>query len=802
MKVSYNWLREYVQSDASPQDIAEQLTMAGVAVDAVTPLNGGLAGAKTGRILAVEPHPNADKLLVCKVDVREETLTIVTGAPNVAPGQIVPVAVPGTVLPGGRRIEAVDFRGLPSQGMLLSPDEMNMDKKLVPAEMREGILILPDSAPIGADVVELLGLDDHILELDLTPNRSDCQSILGVAWDVAALSGAVPKQPATSELGRVVGATPGLEVEIRDRDLCGGYLALILDDVRIEQSPLWLQNKLRSVGVRPINNIVDLTNYVMLETGQPLHAFDYDRLVEHKIVVRRSLPGESLVTLDGEERVLPEGTLVIADAEVPVAIAGIMGGVHSEVGNGTTRVVIESAHFDLVSIRRSSRSLGLRTDASARFDKGIDPAGVYGAASRLALLVEELGCGRVLTPLVGDLPAYEEYKHIEVRYHRVNELLGVSLSGEEMADILVRLGFRVSPARENMIVSVPSRRRDISAEVDIVEEVGRVYGMHNIPTLPMSGELSRGSLTPPQAQRKHVRHQLAGLGLHEIFTLSFYDPEFANTLDLSPDHKWRQAVPLQNPLSRERSALRPSLIPGMLGVLQYNQARQASGMVCFEMAAAFTADQLPLRGKPQERLMLCLGGFGELQNNWVTASTMVDFFYLKGVVEAISKCAQFRPSSISYLHPGRQAEVLVGGRAAGFIGEMHPGLMSSLGLKERVVIAELDFHLACGSGLALPHFKGVSRFMAVDRDIAVVLEDGVAAADAVQVIRDAGGPALSKVTVFDVYQGENLPRGKRSLAFRLEFANLEATLTEAELTVAMQEIAGALESSLGAELRR
>ncbi len=630
MKVTFNWLKEYVKTEIGPSILAEALTAAGVAVDAVTALDRGLRNARVGKIIAVAGHPNADKLLVCQLDMGGVSLQIVTGAQNVKVGDVVPVAVPGTILPEGRTIETADFRGVVSQGMLLSPDEMGIDRRTVAAEMRDGILILPGNTALGSDVVSALGLDDHALELDLTPNRADCLSLEGVAWDVSAITRAPLALPDAARLDVTpVQQAHGLKVSIADRELCPGYLALVVENVSVHESPLWLQNRLRNVGLRPINNIVDLTNLVMLETGQPLHAFDLDNLSGQEIIVRPAAPGEKITTLDGVERLLPEGALTIADGERPVAIAGIMGSLHSEVGAHTRRVVLESAWFALKSIRRTSRAIGLRTDASARFDKGIDPAGVFRALCRIAYLIEELNIGTVKQPLAGIKPDFSAERSIVARPQRINKLLGLQVSVQDMTGIFLRLGFRVDPAGENLIISVPSRRRDIVAEVDLVEEVGRIVGMDTIPTLAMEGQLTQGGLTEAQKLLRSVRSSLVGMGVNEITTLSFYDRAVAETFRLPAIHPWRQAIPIVNPLGGERGALRPTLAPAMVEVLAYNQARQIEGLACFEISRVFLADELPLRELPREELRLMLGCFGATVTEWSGGGSQYDFFYLK-----------------------------------------------------------------------------------------------------------------------------------------------------------------------------
>ncbi|HSL93682.1 MAG TPA: phenylalanine--tRNA ligase subunit beta [Bacillota bacterium] len=803
MQITYKWLEEYVESKTAPQTLAEALTAAGVAVDSVVALDRGLHNARVGRITEVGLHPNAEKLLVCQLDMGDANLQIVTGAPNVKAGDVVPVAVPGTVLPDGRTIDTVDFRGVMSQGMLLSPDEMCIDRKTVAAEMRDGILILPEETALGTDVVLALGLDDYSLEFDLTPNRADCLSVAGVAWDVAAIVEAPFSEPASTELDAVpVPQAHGLKVSIIDEELCPGYLALVVEDVKIAQSPLWLQNRLRNVGHRPINNIVDLTNLVMLESGQPLHAFDLETLAGQEIIVRPAAVGEKIITLDGVERTLPADALTIADSTSPVAIAGIMGGLSSEVGSQTRRIVVESAWFALKSIRRTSRAIGLRTDASARFDKGIDPAGVQRALCRMAYLIEQMGIGTVKQPLVGVQPVFVAENVIDVRPQRVNQLLGLNVTAQEMSGIFSRLGFTVEKSGENLRVRVPSRRRDIVGEVDLVEEVGRIRGMDKIPTLAMEGQLTQGGLTDSQRLIRSTRSSLVGMGLNEIMTLSFFDPAATERFLLPTDHPWRKAVPIVNPLSSERGSLRPALTPAMVEVLAHNQARQVEGLSCFEISKVFLTDELPLTTLPREELRLALGCFGSTSAQWSGGAGVYDFFYLKGIIESLGRGLRFSASQHSYLHPGRQASVMQGDHMIGFIGELHPRVAVACGIKGIVQVAELDFFATLARANGSFVYTGVPRYLPAERDMSFVLDETVPAVDAVDLIKTSGGEYLRSVRIFDIYQGANLPTGKRSLAFRLEFVNLESTMTEDAIARATSTVEKDMERVFGAKLRR
>lgn len=797
MKISYNWLQELIPLKHTPHEIGHLLTAAGVAVDEVRSQHTGLHGAKTGEVLSVGPHPEAGKLFICTVDVGLEKLTIVTAAANVMVGQIVPVAVPGTILPDGREIRPADFRGVMSFGMLLSHEELGLDRKVVPNDAKEGIYVLPPRTPVGLDVCEVLGLFDYTLELDLTPNRSDCLGTLGVAHEVAALTGAKLVALPHKELGPTVASSSMLAVEIEQPDLCLGYLALVVEKVTVTQSPLWMQNALRNVGIKPVNNIVDITNYVMWELGQPLHAFDYGKIVGKTIIVRESLGAERMVTLDGEERQLPSGTVVIADRAGAVAIAGVMGSLASEVSSTTHTVVIESAYFNRSSIRRTSRSLGLFTAASLRFDKGVDPVGIHAALSRVAFLIEHLSFGVILGSPVGLLPNIAPWCNISLRVAKANSLLATELTPLQITDLLERLGFAVAIVAEEIDVRVPSRRRDVTEEIDLIEEIGRIYGLHQIPTTPLSGVMSAGRQSDQDELVQRLRGKLLMHGLDEIVTMSFADPAFLARLSIKDDHVWASPLCIQNPLVRERSVMRGTLISGMLEVLEYNQARQFFGMASFEIGRVFLPRPQGEQGQPEERLMVSLGAYGVRRGNWQTPSEILDYFYVKGVVDALLPAAGAVPSQHHFLHPGRQANIVVGGEAVGFLGEMHPGL----GLRERFVVCEIDVGRAFTLASFEPSYQGLAKMLPMERDLAFLVPHQVEVAEVFRVMQEIGRGRIGQVHLFDVYTGPAVPNGMRSMAFRLEITSTMGGNADRETAQLLQEIAHGVERACGATLR-
>lgn len=805
MQVSYRWLKQYVDLPWAPEELAERLTMGGVEVDQISYRAEGLSGVVVGRIVHLEPHPNADKLQICRVDVGQpELVTIVTGATNVYEGAVVPTALVGAKLPTGMEIGHAQFRGVASAGMLCSAEELGIDKKMVPPEMRDGIYLLPSTVEPGQDIRQVMGLDDYCLELGLTPNRSDCLSMLGVAYEVAALADQAVRLPELQTLSTQT--THGeVKVEIVAPDLCPGYLGLVIDNVTVGPSPLWLQNTLQAAGLRPINNIVDVTNYVLLELGQPLHAFDLDQLGGKEIRVRRALTGESIITLDGIERQLTSDDLVIADAEKAVAIAGIMGSQVAEVTERTRRVFLESALFDYRSVRRSSRRLGLRTDASSRFDKGVDPARVLMALERAAHLFRLLGCGEPEEVAVGRVPALPTQQVISLRPERVEQLLGMAINHREMQRLLLRLGLEVDTSSHPWRVVAPSRRSDLQIEVDLIEEIARLYGLDKLPVGKMSGPLMRGALTSCQRAQQNLRHQLLGLGFDEVVTMSFINPKDVEQT-VGVDHPWNKGLLLQNPLSTERSLMRPSLLFGLLQVLKYNAARQQQDLAIFEIANVFHPRADAPCEQPEEPLHLGLACMGQLPLSWQAAAAEYDFFYLKGIlVSLLAKQGmanlEWQRANETFLHPGRSAAIYWNGSYLGYLGELHPDVVEQFDLKGRAIVAELTLAPILKRAGEVPLFQGIPRYPAVVRDLAIVVDRQVTADQVARVIKGAAGDLLVSLELFDVYQGEQVAAQQKSLAYTLVLQSRERTLLDAEVTEVLERVVVELHSQLGAKLR-
>ncbi|MGO0122643.1 phenylalanine--tRNA ligase subunit beta [Desulfothermobacter acidiphilus] len=791
MRVPVSWLKEFLPADLpDPSELAERLTAVGVAVDTVEPFAAGIEGVVTARLLEVTPHPRADRLRICQADTGSQVYEVVTGADNVFPGAVVPLALVGARLANGQTIKKARFRGVTSHGMLCSEEELGLE------ERSSGIMILPTDTPVGEDINRLLGLPEWVLNLDLTPNRGDCLSVYGVARELAAIYGVQLQEPSL-----LAGGEPGpesIEVRIQAPELCSRYLARLFAGVRVGTSPLWMQVRLRAAGMRPISNIVDITNYVMLELGQPLHAFDYTTLSGGKIVVRRAREGEELLLLDGSLLRLEPEHLVIADAERPVALAGVMGGRDTEVTASTSVVLLEAARFDAVNIRRTAKRFGLRSEASLRFERGVDVEGVRRAADRAAYLVDALGAGQARSLVVDCYITPSPRRVILVRPERVESLLGTSFPYQEVAGKLRRLGFQLEETEEGWQVVVPSFRHDVALEEDVAEEVARVYGYDRIPTTLPEGETTPGRVPDEWAFAWRLRRLLLGCGLTEVITYSFIHPRDLQRLGWPPA-AWR----LRNPLSEEQSVLRTTLLPGLLGVLARNAARSGcKGLTVFELGRVFLSGE-PL---PEERLMLGLAVAGVSPRHWLTPSVPYDFFFLKGVLETLARFLGIKQLSFAplvdkpALHPGRAARVAVGEQELGFLGELHPRLQEEYDLPFQVVLAEISVAALMARSQAVV-FSPLPRYPGVARDLAFVVRREIPVAEVETRIREAAGNLLRELELFDVYEGPHLPPGTRSLAFGLFFQAEDRTLTEQEVNQRIEKIVRRLREDLAADLR-
>ncbi|KOS67715.1 phenylalanyl-tRNA synthase subunit beta [Lysinibacillus contaminans] len=804
MLVSLEWLKDYVSTqDLAPEVLAEKITRSGIEVDAVIDRASGMDKVVVGHVVSKEKHPEADKLNICQVDVGEaEPQQIICGAPNVDVGQKVIVARPGAHLPGGIKIKKAKLRGHESNGMICSLQELGIEGKLVPKAYAEGIYVLPADAEPGSDALALLGLRDTVLELGLTPNRSDALSMLGVAYEVGAILSEEVKYPEISYKTSSEKAEDVLKLRVEDLQANPMYVAKVVKNVKITESPMWLQHRLMAAGVRPHNNVVDVTNYVLMEYGQPLHAFDYDSLATGEIVIRKATEGETITTLDDQERTLKASDLVITNGKEPVAIAGIMGGANSEVTEKTTTVVIESAYFDGLTVRQTSRDLGLRSDASARFEKGVDPNRVVPAAERAAALLAELAGGEVLegTCIVDELD--KTPARVVVSPDFINERLGMKISLEEMLTILDRLKFDVEAANGLLIIDVPTRRQDIKIEEDIVEEIARLHGYDEIPmTLPEGAQVGR--LTPYQEKRRVVRNFMEGAGLYQAVTYSLTSESLSQRFALKTEPVTR----LLMPMSEDRSTLRQSLVPHLIEAAAYNVARKADSVALYEVGSVFLGQSAEGQPVEEEHVAAVLTGKW-VDHAWQGEHKAVDFFVLKGIVEGLvgklglGERLSFVKAEVDGLHPGRTASILLDGEKVGIIGGLHPAEQKAWGVKDTYVMEmNLVALLAASANEAPLGYTPVPRFPAMSRDIALVLDRATAAGEVVSVIRAANVKLLKDIRIFDVYEGEKMEAGKKSVAFSLTYFDPERTLTDEEVVAAHNKVLKAIATIEGTEVR-
>lgn len=809
MLVSYEWLKSYVDINVSAEELGEKLTLAGITVDLVHHPGAMLSGIRAGRIMQIDKHPDAEKLVVCQLDMGEGYteflnengwLQIVTGASNVRVGQIVPVALHNSSVVD-KKIKKSKLRGVPSYGMLCSKEELNV----MPALTDEyGIWILDDSIAPGTDCIEALWLDDPVLELDLTPNRTDCMSIINLAREVSAVLGTELHLPEITytESDRQIADLATLEV--KDSDLCPRYVGRMIEDLQIAPSPYWLQHVLACSGVRSINNAVDVSNFVMLEYGNPMHTFDYDTLEGHGVIVRRAADGEKIVTLDEQERELTSENLLICDAgNRGVCVAGVMGGLNTEITNETKNIFLEVAAFDHVSIRRTSRYLGLHSEASQRYEKGVNAALLDEISRRSIQLLAEY-CGGKPVAGVLDANAYEE-KPVQVRLRtaRVNAILGTSFTDEDILAVMQALKFNTVQDDEGFLVDIPNYRRDITLEVDLVEEVARLRGFDSIPTSLPFGAMTEGKLTAKQRFMEKTKAAMVRFGANEVINYGFISPKEWDKLNLPADSSLRETVNILNPLNEEQSIMRTTLLPGMLKTAARNISRRNQDLLLFEQGGVFLpqGDELP-----NEVTALAVLGSGQSGKGWATPAAPYDYFRMKGILEALLvelkiTDAAFRPlSTLSYMHPGRTAALYVGDDFAGYLGELHPAVQANYEMKQKSVVMEINLDVLFAHCGKIAQYQSLPKFPAAVRDIAVVLDKKVSFADLQSVIAAAGGQYLVDIALFDVYESEALGADRRSLAYNLTFQCAERTLTVEEVNKAFDDILAAVQN-LGGELR-
>ena len=833
MKASLQWMNEYVPLDLNrpAQELADELTQAGIPVEEVLSMDPGLKKIYTGKIVEITKHPDADKLQVCQVqclseDGEEITKQIVTAATNVAVGQIVPVAYHKSRLADGTEIKKGKLRGVVSEGMFCSVAEFGISSDLVRPEEAQGIYIFPEGTPIGLDIKEALMLDDTVYEFELTANRADCFSMVGLSREFGIMTNQKALFPVimVNENGESIEGKASVAIEAHD--LCTRFTSRLVTNVTIEPSPLWMQNRLRNSGIRPINNVVDVTNYVMLELGQPMHAYDYDCVADHTLIARRAKAGETLTTLDGNERELNESMLIIADTKGPIGVAGVMGGLTSEVTDKTTNVLFEAAVFNGPSIRRTSKALGMRSEASGRFERGVNHKYTAYAIDRAAQLLQQIcpSC-KVSVGVIDVYPEPVEQRTVTFTAEQINDYLGTSIEKDRMVDILTKLEFGITESGDTIEALVPTWRDDVTGMPDIAEEVARIVSYDNIaPTIPVA-ILSSGGMTPKKALTKEVTHYLAHAGLSQIITFSFMHKDGLTNMMLPEGDGRYTAIPILNPISEEFPYMRTTLVPAVIEAAKRNIAQQNKDLWLFETANVYEPKALPLTEVPHERPMACGIMMGKVtEAAWNQAQRDTDFYDVKGVVdgllaklgltqydiqpsrniidqynirknqyeEVLNRKCSFKPILEAYYHPGVSAYYLVNGVKIAQFGELHPQVVKNFDLSGKVYMFEIDLEAVLSITVPPFRYQSFSKFPGTSRDLAIVAPVSVTSGDIVALIKEHGGEYLESVSIFDVYEGEHIEAGYRSLAYNLQFRSMEGTLNDEDIDGAIQAIIDAL----------
>ena len=792
MKAPISWLKDYVDINVDMKKLAHLVTISGSKVEAIDDLGKSIDKVVVGRIVSMEPHPDADRLKITQVDVGKEVIQIVTGAPNVSTGDYIPVALVGAQLPGGV-IKETKLRGVESYGMMCSIEELNLTHDYLPDAPKDGVYIFNNEPELGMDVKEVLGLEP-VIEFEITSNRPDCFSIVGLARETAVTLGTDFKKPEITVKEEGKGkASDFVSVSIRNSELCSRYAARTVTDVNIQPSPEWMQRRLAAAGMRPINNIVDITNYVMLEMGQPMHAFDLKCVDGGNIIVRSAQDGETITTLDGQKRKLDSSMLVIADENKPVAIAGVMGGANSEVTSESKMILLESATFNGTSVRLTSKKVGIRSEASNRFEKGLDSENVIKALDRCAQLIEQLGAGRVIPGIVDCYPVKPEPVKVQINDVEINRLLGTNIDKEWMFELFEKLEFEVD--RDSMMLTIPTFRPDVRVMADLAEEVARFYDYNNIKPTLLSGATSTiGKKNHNQKMEDLIAQLMLSLGLFETYSFSFTSPKVWDRMRLPEEHILRDAVVITNPLGEDFSIMRTTTIPEMLGIIKTNYNRKVEEGGFFEISYVYKPIKEQLL--PEERKVLTIGLYGN-----------VDFYYLKGIVEQLF--AQMNITNADYspeknhpsYHPGRCARVSLGNTDIGYIGEIHPEVASNFECPKRTYIAVLDISHMIENSNMVKEYSGLPKYPAIGRDIALIVDEGVLVKDIEAVIKQRGGKILEQIKLFDVYKGEQVPEGMKSVAYTLTFRSMDRTLVDEEVNKTMSKILHGLKTNLNATLR-
>lgn len=805
MKTSLKWIKDLVPGlEVTPQEYMDAMTLSGSKVEGYERMDEDLEKIVIGQVKSIEHHPDADKLVICQVDVGAETIQIITGAPNVTEGCKVPVVLDGGRVAGGHdgskteggiRIKKGKLRGVESDGMMCSIEELGSTRDMFPLAPENGLYLLPEDAPVGESAVSYLGLDDVVVEYEITSNRVDCFAVLGIAREAAATFGREFLPPVVTETGRDGDVNDYIRVRVQDTDLCARYTARVVKNIKIAPSPEWMQQRLRAQGIRPINNIVDITNYVMEEYGQPMHAYDLDAIAGGEIVVRRAAKDEKFVTLDGQERTLDDSVLMICDGEKPVGIAGIMGGENSMITDGVKTMLFEAACFDGTNIRLSAKKIGLRTDASSKFEKGLDPNNAIEAMNRACQLIEELGAGEVVGGVVDVYPEKREGRRIPFEPEKYNRLLGTEISPETMLSYFERLELGYDKKKNEVVI--PSFRQDLECSADLAEEVARFFGYDKIPTTLPSGEATTGKLSFKLRIESVAREIAEFCGFSQGMTYSFESPKVFDKLLIASDSPLRQAVEITNPLGEDFSIMRTVSLNGMLTSLSTNFNRRNKNVRLYELGNIYLPKQIPVTELPEERMQFTLGMYGD-----------GDFYTMKGVIEeflykvGMTAKAQYDPEAgRSFLHPGRQANVIYDGAVIGYLGEVHPVVAANYSIKERAYVAVLDMPQIVSRATFDHKYEGIAKFPAATRDISMVVPKHILAGDIERVFDEKGGSLLENYELFDIYEGTQIKPGYKSIAYSLSFRAKDRNLEEADITGAMHKIVAAL-TEMGAELRK
>lgn len=806
MNTSLSWIKAYVPDlDVTAQEYTDAMTLSGTKVEGYEELDADLSKIVVGQIEKIEKHPDADKLIICQVNVGAETIQIVTGAPNVHEGDKVPVVLdggrvagghePGSRVKGGIKIKKGKLRGVESCGMMCSIEELGSNRDMYPEAPEEGIYIFPENTEVGADAVEVLGLHDVVFEYEVTSNRVDCFSVVGIAREAAATFGKEFHPPVVTPTGNDEDASDYIKVTVKNTDLCPRYCARVVKNIKIGPSPEWMQRRLASVGIRPINNLVDITNYVMEEYGQPMHAYDLDTIEDREIIVRTAAKGEKFTTLDGQERQMDESVLMICDGRKSIGIAGIMGGENSMITDDVHTMLFEAACFDGTNIRKSSKKVGLRTDASGKFEKGLDPNNAQAAIDRACQLVEEMGAGEVVGGMVDVYAEKREPVRITFQPDEINVLLGTDISAEDMLGYFEKIG--LSYEKETNEVIIPTFRQDLLRTADLAEEVARFFGYDNIPTTLPSGESTMGKL-PFKLRVEDIAKEIAEFcGFSQGMTYSFESPKVFDKLQIPEDSELRRVVEIMNPLGEDYSIMRTLPLNGMLSSLATNYNRRNKNVRLYELANVYLPKELPLKELPEERMQFTLGMYGD-----------GDFYSMKGVVEEfLEKAGLHEKESYDpagnrpYLHPGRQANILYAGNVIGYLGEVHPDVADAYSIGERAYIAVLDMPEVTKYATFDRKYTGIAKYPAVTRDISMIMPKEILAGQVEEVIEAKGGAYLESYALFDVYEGAQIKAGYKSLAYSIVFRAKDKTLEDAEVTEAMERILKTLEG-MGIELRK